>query len=154
MARAKPSNWQPGGIELLEVSELYPDADLRAIVGRIGRFEGNRYDAVESNIFAVAAWLNASLHYDSRPTASEKRAALSPITAKLAELRKAFAALDQDTVALLKGVAGRAAYGLQAEPPDFAPLSAVPVICDMPWSWSGWSAWKTGYTKHWRNCPT
>ena len=121
MARAKPSNWQPGGIELLDVSELYPDADLRAIVGRIGRFEGNRYDAVESKIFDVAAWLNASLHYDSRPTASEKRAALSPIAAKLAELRKAFAALDQDTAALLKGVAGRAAYGLQAEPPDFAP---------------------------------
>ena len=109
MARAKPSNWQPGGIELLDVSELYPDADLRAIVGRIGRFEGNRYDAVESKIFNAAAWLNASLHYDSRPTASEKRAALSPIAAKLAELRKAFAVLDQDTAALLKGVAGRAA---------------------------------------------
>ena len=120
MARAKPSNWRRGGIELLDVSELFPDADLRAIVGRIGSFEGDRYDAVESKIFNVAAWLNASLHYDSRPTASEKRAALSPIAAKLAELRKAFAVLDQDTAALLKAVAGRAA-GLQPEPPDFAP---------------------------------
>ena len=153
MARAKPSNWQPGGIELLDVSELFPGADLRAIVGRIGSFEGNRYDAVESKIFDVAARLNASLHHDSRPTASEKRAALSPIAAKLAELRKAFAALDQDTAALLKALPAGRLTAFKPSHPISPHRSAVPVICDMPWSWSDWSAWKIGSTKHWRNCP-
>jgi hypothetical protein len=90
------SQWQPAGIELLDVSSLYSDAKICELAGIIVSLRG------EERRFGIAlrsalGRLNASLHYEGRPSSPEKRAAIEAVARPLSELRVALSKLDRDT---------------------------------------------------------
>jgi hypothetical protein len=122
MPRAKPKDWEPKGIELLEeVEGLYSPEQLQSIVTIIGEFKGKRHALVVNRIMDVAGWLNMQLYYAQRPTSPEVKAALEPIAVKLRSLLNALTKLDSDSRKAITTIAGRSPPDLQAERCDWGP---------------------------------
>ena len=98
MPKKRPaSQWQPAGIELLDVSSLYGDAKICELAGIIGSLRGEKLRRFGIALRNTLARLNASLHYEGRPSSPEKQAAIEAVARPLSELRVALSKLDTDT---------------------------------------------------------
>jgi hypothetical protein len=114
MPKKRPaSQWQPAGIELLDVSSLYGDAKICELAGIIGSFRGEKL----RRFGITLGRLNASLHYEGRPGSPEKRAAIEAVARPLYELRLALSKLDTDTRELFLAAAECDPWDQDTEPP-------------------------------------
>jgi hypothetical protein len=119
MPKKRPaSQWQPAGIELLDVSSLYGDAKICELAGIIGSLRGENLHHFGIALRNTLARLNASLHYEGRPSGPEKQAAIAAVARPLAALRTALSKVDPDTRKLLLAAAERDPWDQDAEPPS------------------------------------
>lgn len=86
---------------LLNIRSLYPPALLEQILTIGGVYHGD----LKPRVLGAAAWLNAELHYETRPTSREKHAGLDAVGKKTAALVAAFESLDADTKRLIEQAA-------------------------------------------------
>ena len=122
MPKKRPaSQWQPAGIELLDVSSLYGDAKICELAVIIGSLRGERLRRFRIALRNALGRLNASLHYEGRPSSSEKRAAIEAVERPLSELRVALSKLDTDTRELFLAAAECDPYDQDTEPPPDGP---------------------------------
>ena len=98
VTRHKTSEWQPGGLELLDIKHLYSDEELNSIVDRVSPKGAHRRKAFRARILDIAGLLNADVHYDQRPTLPQKRAALDALLKAVSELEEVLSKTDPDTV--------------------------------------------------------
>ena len=89
------SQWQPAGIELLDVSPLYGDAKICELASIIGSLRGEKLRRFGIALRNALGRLNASLHYEGRPSSPEKQAAIEAVARPLSELRVALSKLDR-----------------------------------------------------------
>ena len=118
MPKKRPaSQWQPAGIELLDVSSLYGDAKISELAGIIGSLRGEKLRRFGIALRNTLGRLNASLHYDRRPGSPEKRAAIEAVALPLSELRVALSKLDTDSRKLFLDAAACDPWDQDTEPP-------------------------------------
>lgn len=115
--KPKPSKWQRGGVELLEVDHLYPDDLMVRLAKFVGSPTGERFEEFKTTVLNIAAMLNADLHFEGRPTIPEIHVALDRITRRLTEMQSVLRGLDPDTRALLCKIAEGDPWNQQLEPP-------------------------------------
>ena len=111
------SQWQPAGIELLDVSSLYGDAKIHELAGIIGSLRGEKLHRFGIALRNALGRLNASMHYEGRPSSPEKQAAIEAVARPLSELRVALSKLDTDTRELLLAAAECDPWDQDTEPP-------------------------------------
>jgi hypothetical protein len=126
MGRPKPKEWQPKGLELFLIGNLFSDSALEEMLSVIGGRARAHADEAKARILDVAGWLNAELYYSGRPNSAEKRAAITPVAAALVELQEHLSKLDADSVSLLERTAGQTPYDPQAEPTRLASMEQYP----------------------------
>ena len=118
MPKKRPaSQWQPAGIELLDVSSLYGDAKICELAGIIGSLRGEKLRRFGIALRNTLGRLNASLHYEGRPGSPEKQAAIEAVARPLSELRVALSKLDTDTRELFLAAAECDPWDQDTEPP-------------------------------------
>lgn len=118
MPKKRPaSQWQPAGIELLDVSSLYGDAKICELAGIIGSLRGEKLRRFGIALRNTLGRLNASLHYEGRPGSPEKQAAIGAVAQPLSELRVALSKLDTDTRELFLAAAECDPWDQDTEPP-------------------------------------
>jgi hypothetical protein len=118
MPKKRPaSQWQPAGIELLDVSPLYGDAKICELAGIIGSLRGEKLRRFGIALCNTLGRLNVSLHYEGRPGSPEKRAAIEAVARPLCELRVALSKLDTDTLELFLAAAECDPWDQDTEPP-------------------------------------
>jgi hypothetical protein len=118
MPKKRPaSQWQPAGIELLDVSSLYGDAKICELAGIIGSLRGEKLRRFGIALRNALGRLNASLHYEGRPSSPEKQAAIEAVARPLSELRVALSKLDTDTRELFLAAAECDPWDQDTEPP-------------------------------------
>jgi len=118
MPKKRPaSQWQPAGIELLDVSSLYGDAKICELAGIIGSLRGEKLRRFGIALRNTLGRLNVSLHYKGRPGSPEKRAAIEAVAGPLSGLRVALSKLDTDTRELFLTAAECDPWDQDTEPP-------------------------------------
>jgi hypothetical protein len=77
MPRAKPSSWQPKGIEVLNTHDLYSDDDLaKLIIDHLGTHSKTKTRKILVQLRNITGLLRAELYYRKRPTRDEKEESL------------------------------------------------------------------------------
>src|SRR5262245_36408500 len=115
--KRQASQWQPAGIELLDVSSLYGEARIRELAKIIVSLRGEDLHRFEIALRNTLARLNVSLHYEGRPSGPEKQAAIEAVARPLSELRVAWSKLDPDTRELFRAAAECDPWDQDTEPP-------------------------------------
>ena len=115
--RAKPSNWQPVGIEALDVAGLYSDENWQSIFALAEIEDGEQQNKLRNRVLNIAGLLNADIHYQKRPKPKAVQAALKRIQKLAEQLSKAISKTDKDTIDLLRHVAGKEPHNPDTEPP-------------------------------------
>ena len=144
MPKKRPaSQWQPAGIELLDVSSLYGDEKICELAGIIGSLRDEKLRRFGIALRNTLGRLNASLHYEGRPGSPEKRAAIEAVARPLSELRVALSKLDTDTSQLFLAAAECDPWDQDTEPPPDEWPSAWPGVASVARS-TAWRASRVG----------
>jgi hypothetical protein len=105
MPRAKPSTWQPKGLEVFDTCDLYSDDDLvKLIIHHLGTHR-KKTRKILVQLRNVTGLLRAGLHFRKRPTHGEKEGSLRIVASATRELLLALEAMDADTRRLLESKA-------------------------------------------------
>jgi len=106
MPRAKPSAWQPKGLEVFDTCDLYSDDDLvKLITHHLGTHSKKKTRKILVQLRNITGLLRAGLHYRKRPTRGEKEESLRIVARATRELLLALEAMDADTRRLLESEA-------------------------------------------------
>ncbi|MCH8858890.1 MAG: hypothetical protein IID54_04835 [Proteobacteria bacterium] len=106
-SKAKPSNWQPGGLEKLEgFDDLYPE-DVRLTIKEAipNDLDAEKIDTLVGTAIWIALDLYVAEKNVGRATVPELKASISDIQDKARLLKKALASLDYDSRAQLHDAA-------------------------------------------------
>ena len=108
MPRAKPSAWQPKGIDVFDTCDLYSDGDLAKLIkGHFRTCSENGTLRIRVRLRNIAGRLRAGLYYRKRPTSGEKRESLGIVAKATRTMLSALEALDADTRRLLEDEANQ-----------------------------------------------
>jgi hypothetical protein len=103
MPRAKPSVWQPKGIEVFDTCDLYSDDDLAKLIKNHFRMYNEKQTLkIRVQLRNIAGRLRAGLYYRKRPTHGEKREGLGIVAKATQRMLSVLEALDADTRRLLE----------------------------------------------------
>jgi hypothetical protein len=106
MPRAKPSAWQPKGLEVFDTSDLYSDDYLtKLITHHLGTHSEKKTRKILVQLRNITGLLRAGLYYRKRPTRGEKEESLKIVATATRELLLALEAMDADTRRLLESEA-------------------------------------------------
>lgn len=103
MARAIPSDWQPKGIELLEVRQLYDCSVRMALLNHLGSTSASLRRRAEllNRSMNAAARLRVELYYSNKPTRAQVEAAIQPVQAASQKLAQSLSNLDHESRSLI-----------------------------------------------------
>ena len=106
-SKAKPSSWQPGGLETLEgFDDLYPEDVRQTIIEAIpDNIGAEKKPALVGAAIEIALELYIAEKHAGRASVPELRAGISNIQDKTLLLKKALASLDYDSRARLHDAA-------------------------------------------------